>query len=91
MTWRASPFNDPTEFAQTLAVSGAAPCDPRMDVALAQWLARQTGIVTTIGMDGFRFLTWLAEHGAKENAIGADRGRSAGEAIPRNEPGRGGG
>ncbi len=57
---RVSPFNDPTEFAQTTAIFSPAPCDHRFDAAFAQSLAMRIGVVTTIGIDELGSLKWSA-------------------------------
>jgi hypothetical protein len=57
---RVSPLNDPTEFAQTIAMFSAAPYDHRFDAAFAQSLTMRIGIVTTIGIDDPGSLKWSA-------------------------------
>ncbi|SFU26583.1 hypothetical protein SAMN05192563_105928 [Paraburkholderia aspalathi] len=67
-----SPFNDPTEFAQTTAMFSAVPCDHRFDAAFVQSLTMRIGIVTTIGIDDLGSPKWSA-------ARAADRGNRVDE------------
>jgi len=50
-----SPFNDPTELAETAAVFGAAPGDDRSDSTLAKLAAMRVGVVATVGVDDLGF------------------------------------
>ena len=50
-----SPFNDPTELAETATVFGAAPGDDRSDSTLAKSAAMRVGVVATVGVDDLGF------------------------------------
>ena len=52
---RMSPFNDPTELAETATVFGAAPGDDRSDSTLAKLAAMRVGVVATVGVDDLGF------------------------------------
>jgi hypothetical protein len=61
---RVSTLDHPAKFAETTAVLGAAPCDHRLDAALAKFLAMCFGVVAAIGVDDLGLLKWPAAYTA---------------------------
>ncbi len=76
-----SPFDHPSEFAETIGVLGKTLCDQGLDAAVAGLLTMRIGIVAPVGVNDLGLLKRPTVHAA-DRRDRIDRGQQLREVVP---------